>query len=255
VVTSLAGLTTPIANLTSDAARTYHAYAESSLVPLAKGVMGDAATSAAKDRIQTNLLSGLPTISDSLASGGHKIYTLLDRNLNEMQTQRDLLRGNGYDTTSLDTKILDAQNYMKRPEVQMYNPFKRDAIVQSGTSDQANAAIANVNAGANAGVQVQNQAVQQPAGQPGPYTTGYTPPQPNFAQQSIGANVGAAGTALQHAAQFPGMLLQGVQTGQKAVGNVWQAVQSVMPENWPEQSFQQPRPWETTSNQFVGTGQ
>jgi hypothetical protein len=258
VVTSLAGLTTPIANLTSDEARTYHAYAESSLVPLAKGVMGDAATSAAKDRIQANLLSGLPTITDSLVSGGHKIYTLLDRNMNEMQTQRDLLRGNGYDTTSLDTKILDAQNYMKRPEVQMYNPFKREAIVQSGTSDQANAAISNATAGANAGVQVQNQPVQQPQGQAGAYTTppGYTaapPPKPDYGGQAGQAVGAAAGGALKTAGSVIGGGLTSTGELSSGLGTTLNWLGGLLPENWPQQAFQQPRPWETSSQQFVGT--
>jgi hypothetical protein len=260
VVTSLAGLTTPIANLTSDEARTYHAYAESSLVPLAKGVMGDAATAAAKDRIQANLLSGLPTMTDSLVSGGHKIYTLLDRNMTEMQNQRDLLRGNGYDTTSLDSKILDAQQYMKSPQVQMYNPFKRDAIVQSGTSDQANAAIANVTTGANAGLQVQNQAVQQPQGQAGAYTTppGYTPPQPpqpSYGRQSAQAVGAAAGGALQTAGSVIGGGLTSTGELSSGLGTTLNWLGGLLPENWPQQAFQQPRPWETTSNQFVGTGQ
>jgi hypothetical protein len=180
--------------------------------------------------------------------------------MNEMQTQRDLLRGNGYDTSSLDTKILDAQNYMKSPQVQMYNPFKRDAIVQSGTSDQANAAIANVTTGANAGVQVQNQAVQQPQGQAGAYTTppGYTPPQPpqpSYSRQSAQAVGAAAGGALQTAGSVIGGGL--TSTGELA-GGLGQTINwlgTLLPENWPQQTFQQPRPWETTSNQFVGTGQ
>jgi hypothetical protein len=177
-------MTTPIMNLTNDEARTYRAYAESSLVPLAKGVMGDAATSAAKDKIQENMLSGLPTITDDLVSGGHKIYTLLDRNFTEMKTQRNLLRGNGIDTSAIDSDILDAQNYMDRPEVQALNPYRKEAPVQQGVSNQSKAVMDNVNAGANAGIDTQPlgtgwsmggqaQAPQQPA-----------PQQPDQSQQS-----------------------------------------------------------------------
>src|SRR4029077_257539 len=244
VVTSLAGLTTPIVNLTSDEARTYHSYAEGSLVPLAKGVMGDAATQAGKDKIQENMLQGLPTMTDSLASGGHKIYNLLDRNIKTMQDQRDLLRGNGYDTTSLDTKILDAQNYMKSPEVQMYNPYKGgQQIVQSGVSDQA-AAIANATTGANTGVQVQNQTVQQPQGQAGAYNIppGYTPPQPPT-EQALRVQQGEA------------RIQQGTARAQAGIAAGGGGFKHLFPENWPQEAFQQPRPWETSSQQFVGTNQ
>ena len=251
-VWSLAGLTTPIANLASDEARTYHAYAESSLVPLAKGVMGDAATSAAKDKIQANMLSGLPTITDSLASGGHKIYTLLDRNLNEMQTQRDLLRGNGFDTSSIDTKLVDAQNYMKRPEVQMYNPFKGgQPIVQSGTSDQANA---NLNAGANAGVQVPSAGFHPTGPMPGqipelPSAQAWAGP-PSLEQQHQQA-VQAAQQVQQNVVgevqRVPGDVTRLGQAAVKAPGAALSWLQSVMPENWPQQA------WETSSQQYVGT--
>jgi hypothetical protein len=58
-----------------------------------------------------------------------------------------------------------------------------------------------------------------------------------------------AQTAVQHGAQFPGMALG---AAAPLVGSVWNAIQSVMPENWQQQAFQQPRPWDTTSQQFVG---
>jgi hypothetical protein len=179
---SLLGLTTPIVNMTSDEARTYRAYAESSLVPLAKGVMGDAATSAAKDKIQENMLSGLPGITDNLASGGHKIYALLDRNYNEMKTQRDILHGNGVDTSSIDSQILDAQDYMQRPEVQALNPFRKEAPVQQGVSDQSKAVMDNVNAGANAGIDTQPLGTGwSMGGQPAPQQP--PPQQPDQSQQ------------------------------------------------------------------------
>jgi hypothetical protein len=180
---SLLGMTTPIMNLTNDEARTYRAYAESSLVPLAKGVMGDAATSAAKDKIQENMLSGLPTITDDLVSGGHKIYALLDRNFNEMKTQRDLLHGNGIDTSSIDSQILDAKDYMDRPEVQALNPFRKEAPVKQGVSDQSKAVMDNLNVGANAGIDTQPLGTGwSMGGQPAPQQP--PPQQPDQSQQS-----------------------------------------------------------------------
>jgi hypothetical protein len=251
------------ADATSPEALAFSRAADAALVPIGRGVMGETGASPTKESmIELAKTTTMPRIQDSDITGNQGVFQLKQRIMQNLQNLRDNRANNHFDTTAIDKAIAKYNSNFMSPDVQKYNPLLKTSnpLVQVGSSDQANAAIANATTGANAGVQVQNQAVQQPQGQAGAYTTppGYTPPAPpapNFAQQSIGANVAAAGTALQHGAQFPGMLLQGLQTGQKAVGNVWQSIQSVMPENWPQQTFQQPRPWETTSNQFVGTGQ
>jgi hypothetical protein len=246
-----------IADLTSPEARAYHAYVESSLIPIARGTMGDAATTAGRENVQVAMTGALPTDADTVAKGGQLVYQMLDRNLQNMMTMRESARKTGFDTSPYDSRILDAQHYLNSPEVQQYNPFKTNPIVQVGNSDQANATIANATAGANAGVQVQNQPVQQPQGQAGAYQIppGYTPqqpPQPSYGRQSAQAAGAAAGGALKTAGSVIGGGL--TSTGELAggLGATINWLGAHLPENWPQQAFQQPRPWETTSQQFVG---
>jgi hypothetical protein len=254
---SIGGKLQAVADATSPEALAFSRASDAALVPIGRGVMGETGASPTKESmIELAKTITMPRVSDDELTGNQGVFQLKQRIMQNLQNFRDNRVNNHFDTTAIDKAIAKYNSNFISPDVQKYNPLAQSnqGLVQSGNSAQANAAIANLNAGANAGVQVQNQPVQQPQGQAGAYNIppSYTAPAPNFAQQSIGANVAAAGTALQHGAQFPGMLLQGVQTGQKAVGNVLQSLQSVMPENWPQQAFQQPRPWETTSQQFVG---
>ena len=175
------GLATPLTNITSPEARTYHAYVESSLIPLAKGLMGDAATTAGRPDVSAKMEEALPTNVDNLQSGGQKIFMMLDRNIDNLKTERDIMRKKGVDTSPIDSQILDAQHYYESPEVQKYNPLNNQPVVQAGTSDQANATVANLNAGANAGVQV------QPTPVPGNQSASTLNSQPLPAQQPVAA--------------------------------------------------------------------
>jgi hypothetical protein len=144
------GLLTHLGNITSPEARLYNAYAESSVIPLAKGLMGDAATTAGRPDVSAKMLDAMPNPGDNIQSGGAKVYMMLDRNINNLQTERDIMRRKGIDTSPIDSQIVDLQSYVNQPEVQKYNPLK-NPVVQVGVSDEA---TANLNAGANAGVQM-----------------------------------------------------------------------------------------------------
>jgi hypothetical protein len=244
------GLLTPITQLTSPEARTYHAYAESSVIPLAKGLMGDAATTAGRPDVSAKMLDAMPGNVDNLQSGGQKVFMMLDRNLDNLKTQRDLLRGKGIDTSAVDSKIMDVQRYFDSPDVQKYNPLK-NPVVQLGTSDQANATTAIVNAGASAGVQAPQTSLPgaSPSGsfqQPAPPVAGQPQVQPSVTQQHE--------QALQAAQQIgqtePGYLGSKVsRVGRKIGGAAVNAADwlgSLLPENWanpmPQGPTQNPAP-------------
>lgn len=245
------GLLTPIGNLTSPQARIYHAYAESSVIPLAKGLMGDAATTAGRPDVSAKMLDAMPNAQDNVQSGGQKIYMMLDRNINNLQTERDLLRKRGVDTSPVDSQILDLQSYINRPSIAKYNPKTQQPVVQVGTSDQANATTANVNAGANAGVQAPQAVpgagtynfgqggsandVTPQAGQPTPQQVAASAQRDQQFQQRTTAVNKTLGNQFNRSIQDTGTQLQAVGG---AVSNARQWLANLLPENWDANSFQ-----------------
>ena len=159
-VGSLAGFTTKLTDLTSPEARVYHAYVDSSLIPLAKSIMGDAAVTAGKETVQGAMTEALPTNVDNLQTGGAKMYMFYKRALDKFQTERNMARQNGVDTSSIDTTLNDFRSFFDSPRVQKYNPLNAQPLVQGGTSPQAQATVSNVQAGALAGT---NPVQQSPA--------------------------------------------------------------------------------------------
>jgi|SRR5215469_13540243 len=146
---SLAGLATKLTDLTSPEARVYHAYVDSSLIPLAKSIMGDAASTAGKETVQGAMTEALPTNVDTLATGGQKMYMFYKRALDKLQTERDMARRNGTDTSSIDTALNDFHSFMDRPEVKQYNPLSSNQpLVIAGNSDQTRKTTQNVQQGA-----------------------------------------------------------------------------------------------------------
>lgn len=148
---SLLGLTTKLTDITSPQARVYHAYVESSLIPLAKSIMGDAATTAGKETVQGTMIEALPTNVDTIQTGGQKMFMFYKRALDKVQTERDFARKNGVDTSSIDSDLNDFHSFFNSPEVQKYNPLTAQPLVQGGTSDTAKATTQNVAQGALAG--------------------------------------------------------------------------------------------------------
>jgi hypothetical protein len=189
---------------------------------------------------------------------------LKDRIMQNLITDRNNAEANHVDTTPWDKAIGRLSGDYNSNETRQFapswagGPADPNQIVQSGTSAQANAAISNVTAGANAGVQVQNQPVQQPQGQAGAYQIppGYMPPQPpqpSYGRQSVQAVGAAAGGALKTAGSVIGAGLTSTGELSSGLGKTINWLGTLLPENWPQQAFQQSRPWDTTSQEFVGT--
>jgi hypothetical protein len=247
------------ADATSPEALAFSRAADAALVPIGRGVMGETGASPTKESmIDLAKTTTMPRIQDSNITGNQGVFQLKQRIMQNLQNLRDNRANNHFDTTAIDKAIAKYNSNFMSPDVQKYNPLLKTSnpLVQVGSSDQANAAIANATTGANAGVQVQNQAVQQPQGQAGAYTTGYTPPQPpqpSYGRQSAQAVGAAAGGALQTAGSVIGGGLTSTGELSSGLGTTLNWLGKLMPENWPQQTFQQPRPWETSSQQFVGT--
>jgi hypothetical protein len=260
-IRSLGGAMHVFADATSPEALAFSRAADAALVPIGRGVMGETGASPTKESmIDLAKTTTMPRIQDSNITGNQGVFQLKQRIMQNLQNLRDNRANNHFDTTAIDKAIAKYNSNFMSPDVQKYNPLLKtnNPLVQVGSSDQANAAIANVTTGANAGVQVQNQAVQQPQGQAGAYTTGYTPPQPpqpSYGRQSAQAVGAAAGGALQTAGSVIGGGLTSTGELSSGLGQTINWLGKLLPENWQQQAFQQPRPWETTSNQFVGTGQ
>jgi hypothetical protein len=215
---SLAGATTRLTDLTSPEARVYHAYVDSSLIPLAKSIMGDAATTAGKETVQSAMTEALPTNVDTLQTGGQKIFMFYKRALDKMQIERDSARQNGVDTSSIDTALNDFHSFFNSNAVQKYNPLQ--PLVQSGVSAQTqnaqntqaaintrNAALAGTNA------PQQQQQITQPS-QAGAYTA---PP-------SYGAP--------QQPGYVPGQGMQAAGSEESVPYKLGQAVLSRLGETW-----------------------
>jgi hypothetical protein len=143
-------------NLTSPQARAFNAYLEGSISPIARGVLGDVPVSATKENIMERLGNKvLPDISsDNDASGGQRIFMLKQRIMQNLQDFRDDRANNGFDTTAIDRQIGKFNSDFMSSATQKYNPLAGGGqpLVQTGTSAQANATTASVNAGANAGI-------------------------------------------------------------------------------------------------------
>jgi hypothetical protein len=260
-IKSLGGTMHVFADATSPEALAFSRAADAALVPIGRGVMGETGASPTKESmIELAKTTTMPRIQDSDITGNQGVFQLKQRIMQNLQNLRDNRANNHFDTTAIDKAIAKYNSNFLSPDVQKYNPLLKTSnpLVQSGNSDQANAAIANATTGANAGVQ--NQPVQQPPGQAGAYTTppGYTapqPPQPSYGRQGAQAVGAAAGGALKTAGSVIGGGLTSTGELGSGLGTTLNWLGGLLPENWPQQAFQQPRPWETTSNQFVGTGQ
>jgi hypothetical protein len=166
--------------LTSPEYRAFNSYLEGSIVPLGKGIFGDAAVAATKENIQAQMKDMLPNPSDNDASGGQKIFMLKNRIMQNLQAMRDDRANAGYDTTPIDRKIAEFNSDYMSSATQKYNPLANSGVplVQVGTSPQANATTANVNAGANAGITPMQPGVQ--VTQPGQQPQTQPQPQPAF---------------------------------------------------------------------------
>jgi len=281
-IKSLGGAMHVFADATSPEALAFSRAADAALVPIGRGVMGETGASPTKESmIELAKTTTMPRIQDSDITGNQGVFQLKQRIMQNLQNLRDNRANNHFDTTAIDKAIAKYNSNFMSPDVQKYNPLLKTSnpLVQSGNSDQANAAIANATTGANAGVQV-----QQPQGQAGAYTTppSYTPPAPppSVLEQHRLAAEEAQRISQNVSTEIPQIPGQAVQTGKqiiqagqqvgrtvgqginmlsqtpgeetKAAGTALEWLRSVMPENWPQQAYQQPRPWETSSQQFVG---
>jgi hypothetical protein len=137
---SLAGATTKLIDLTSPEARVFHSYKESSLIPVAKSVFGDAATTAGRENVQNAMSDALPGPADTLQTGGQKMYTYYKRALDKLETERKMAHDNDINTVSIDGTINDFREFLNRPDVKKYDPTQAQPLVASGTSAQTQAA-------------------------------------------------------------------------------------------------------------------
>ena len=169
IMSTIAGVVAP-PSLTSPEAINYNALVDSSLVPLAKGVYGDAGTTAGKETIQSKMMDSLPQRGNSELVGGQKIYNLKRQIIDNLETQRAVLAGH-YDTSSIDTALAGMHADLK--SMGKFNPVgDQTAVVQSGLSPQG---TAHINSAAGAG------ATPTPAGTPAPAN----PAAPNNGQAPV----------------------------------------------------------------------
>jgi hypothetical protein len=127
--------------LTSPEYRNFNAYLESSIVPLGRGVFGDAAVAATKENIQAQMKDMLPNPTDNPLSGGNKIYMLKDRIMQNLQTLRDDRAAAGFDTTPIDRQIGRINSDLRSDRMTSLNPLKTQPVVQTGTSNVATATM------------------------------------------------------------------------------------------------------------------
>jgi hypothetical protein len=127
--------------LTSPEYRNFNAYLESSIVPLGRGVFGDAAVAATKENIQAQMKDMLPNPTDSPLSGGQKVYMMKDRIMQNLQTLRDDRVTAGFDTTPIDRQIARINSDLRSDRMTALNPLKTQPVVQTGTSNVATATM------------------------------------------------------------------------------------------------------------------
>jgi len=257
-IKSLGGHLQVFADATSPEALAFARAKDAALVPIGRGVMGETGASPTKEAmIELAQHTTMPRIQDDELTGNQGTFQLKQKIMENLYNMRNNRLGR-MDTTAIDRAIAHYGSDFNSPDVQKYNPLiSNQPLVQSGSSYQANAAIANATTGANAGVQVQNQPVQQPQGQAGAYTTppGYTaapPSKPDYGGQAAQAVGAAAGGALKTAGSVIGGGLTSTGELGSGLGKTINWLGTLLPENWPQQAFQQSRPWDTTSQEFVG---
>lgn len=245
----LAKITHP--DLTSPEYRNFNANLESSIVPLGRGVFGDAAVAATKENIQMQMKEMLPNPSDTGLSGGQKVYMLKQRIMQNLQTLRDDRVAAGYDTTPIDRQIARVNSDMTSTRMTALNPLKTEPVVQSGTSSVGTATmdtqlIKSANAQQNVptgyvGGGVLPQASQQP--QAPALTQAQPPPSgPLWSPSTLRGTQEAAAT--QTAQALPGQVLGAVQNvaqgptpispqqvGQ-GIGGAFNWLKGLLPENW-----------------------
>lgn len=141
-------------NITSQESKDFNAYLESGIVPLGRGVFGDAAAAATKDTIQQNMRDMLPNTSDNPLSAGHKTFMLKDRIMQNLITDRSTAIANNKNPAIWDAAIGRLSGDYNSQATRQFAPgfMNQNPLVTQGTSDQTNAYINNLNAGANAGV-------------------------------------------------------------------------------------------------------
>lgn len=164
--------------LTSPETRTFNSVLDSSLVPLARGVFGDTGATAGKDTIQAMMKESLPNATDNDQSGGQKVYMLKKRILDNLETQRKLMKSQNYNTAALDSSIADFHSDLS--SMDQYNPLKgANAVVGTGISQQGNDHM-NTTIAANLQKQQQQAA---PAVTPTPTPSPTPAPTPQLPQQ------------------------------------------------------------------------
>lgn len=247
----LARITAP--DLTSPEYRNFNANLESSIVPLGRGVFGDAAVAATKENIQMQMKDMLPNPSDTGLSGGQKVYMLKQRIMQNLQTLRDDRVAAGYDTTPIDRQIARINSDMTSTRMTALNPLKTEPVVQNGTSSVGTATMDNqLVKSAQANAQQQQGGPNLGVGQGGVGGV-YTPPQPlTTAQPTPSGPVWSPSTlrgtqeaaATQTAQALPGQVLGAVQNvaqgptpispqqvGQ-GIGGAFNWLKGLLPENW-----------------------
>jgi hypothetical protein len=154
-IKSFGGHLQVFADATSPEALAFSRAKDAALVPIGRGVMGETGASPTKESmIELAQNTTMPRIQDDELTGNQGTFQLKQRIMQNLQNLRDNRANNHFDTTSIDKAIAKYNSNFMSPDVQKYNPLiSNQPLVQSGNSDQANAAINNLNAGANAGVQ------------------------------------------------------------------------------------------------------
>jgi hypothetical protein len=245
--------------------------------------MGDTGVQASEPSAQGSVRALLFNDGDNKAMGDVKAINLLQSVLTNMGDKIRGLNHNNIPATSMQDDYTRIYNEYQKlatgpnalssqlehpaaspneifgtPEAQKsyiaQGPQPLQPVVKAGISGPSQDTVNAVNA--RAAGQIPLAQAFPPGGQSpeqeGPWQLPQQAPASPEAQQAVAAKQQQA-MELQKA--IPRAVGTSAQEATSGLGSTINWLGGLLPENWPQEAFNQPRPWETSSQQYVGTGQ
>jgi dipeptidyl aminopeptidase/acylaminoacyl peptidase len=267
-------------NMTNESVRAYNAALEGSLTNIAKGVMGDSSVQAGEPSAQAGVRGLLLNDGDNEKMSGVKTAILLQKIMTNMGDKIRYLNGNNITATAMQddyTRIYNqykdlvtnygSQSQLEHPAASPDEVFgsaqKRyiaqgvqplQPVVKAGLSQPGQDTVNAVNA--RAAGQIPLAQAFPPGGQSpeqeGPWQLPQQASASPEAQQAVAAKQQQA-QELQKA--IPRAVGTSAQEAASGLGSTINWLGGLLPENWPQEAFDKPRPFDTSSQQYVGTGQ
>jgi hypothetical protein len=222
----------------------------------------------------------MPNDQDDKRMGGIKTVSMLQMSLDKMAAKIRGLRDDNVDATPLQNAYSQAYNQYKSlvqnvgTDAQKAHPSASpdevfgggeaqktylaqgaqpiQPVVKAGLSQPSQDTISSVNSAASGQITAAQAFQGQSPEQEGPWQLPQQAPASQEAQQAVAAKQQQA-MELQKA--IPRAVGTSVQETASGLGSTINWLGGLFPENWPQEAFNQPRPWETSSQQYVGTGQ